>query len=58
VAAGLDWLALVAMGVFAATLTWYAAQVANDSWVAAARANTPLATPLWMPQALWCAGLL
>jgi len=56
-AAVLDWLALVAMGLFAATLTWHAAQVVLDSWNAASRANTPLGTPLWIPQALWCAGL-
>lgn len=56
-AAALDWLALVAMGVFAATLTWHAAQVVLDSWGAASRANTPLGTPLWIPQSLWCAGL-
>lgn len=57
VAAALDWLALVAMGVFVTVLTWHAAQVVGDSWSAASRANTPLGTPLWIPQALWCAGL-
>ncbi len=56
-AAVLDWLALVALGVFSVYLTHYAWQVAETSWVRNAAANTPLATPLWIPQALWVAGL-
>ncbi|PAT42187.1 TRAP transporter small permease subunit [Vandammella animalimorsus] len=58
VAAVADWLALVALGVFAVVLCWYAAQVALASWEMRSSANTPLGTPLVLPQALWAAGLL
>lgn len=57
-AAVLDWLALVALGLFAAVLTWHAGQVVADSWAAQSTANTPLGTPLWIPQSLWLGGLL
>jgi TRAP-type C4-dicarboxylate transport system permease small subunit len=56
VGAVLDWLALVALGVFAAYLTTHAYGVAMTSWTQKAAANTPLATPLWAPQALWVLG--
>jgi TRAP-type C4-dicarboxylate transport system permease small subunit len=55
--AALDWLALVALGVFAVYLTFHAWGVAETSWTQKSAANTPLATPLWMPQALWVLGL-
>ncbi len=55
--AALDWLALVALGVFAVLLSWYAGQVALSSWTQDSAANTPLGTPLWIPQSLWAAGL-
>ncbi len=58
VAAVLDWVALVALAVFIAVLTWYAWDVAHTSWVQKSNANTPLATPLWVPQGLWVAGLI
>ncbi len=57
VAAVLDWLALVALGVFATHLAWHAWQVVAESWNAGSVANTPLGTPLWIPQSLWLAGL-
>ncbi|MDO5691171.1 MAG: TRAP transporter small permease [Pseudomonadota bacterium] len=56
-AAVLDWLALVALGVFAAFLTFYAGQVALNSWEMSSTANTPLGTPLAIPQGLWALGL-
>lgn len=58
VAAVLDWLALATLGVFAVVLTYQTQQVALQSWQMSARANTPLATPLWVPQYLWVAGLV
>lgn len=58
VGAVLDWIALVAIGVFAVYLTHYAQDVAMQSWQQSSRANTPLATPLWLPQFLWVAGLV
>jgi len=56
-AAILDWLALVALGVFMVVLTRYAFGVVEMSWQQDAAANTPLATPLWIPQGLWFMGL-
>ena len=58
VAAVLDWVALVALGVFAAFLAWHAQEVLAQSWQQGSRANTPLGTPLWVPQALWVTGLV
>ncbi len=54
----LDWLSLVALGVFMVFLTYHASSVAQTSWIRHAAANTPLATPLWVPQGLWVLGLL
>ncbi|AEC21158.1 hypothetical protein PT7_2618 [Pusillimonas sp. T7-7] len=53
----LDWVALVALAVFIAYLTRYAADVSMLSWTRNASANTVMATPLWIPQFLWLAGL-
>jgi len=53
-----DWLALVLMGVFIAYWTRYAFDVAGASWANQSAANTVLATPLWIPQFLWIAGLV
>ncbi|MGJ7544666.1 TRAP transporter small permease subunit [Variovorax sp. LT1R16] len=53
----LDWLSLVALGVFMAFLTWYAYDVVGTSWAQKSTANTTLATPLWIPQGLWLLGL-
>lgn len=55
--AALDWLALVTLGVFSVYLTYHASGVAMTSWSRSAAANTPLATPLWIPQGLWVLGL-
>ncbi|WPC06225.1 TRAP transporter small permease [Pseudomonas benzenivorans] len=57
ISALVDWLALVALGVFSAYLSYFAYDVVMSSWVQDSAANTPLATPLWMPQGLWLAGL-
>ena len=57
VCAFLDWLSLVCLGVFIVYLTRYAADVAAISWERNSTANTILATPLWIPQYLWVAGL-
>lgn len=54
----LDWISLVAMGVFIGYLTYYAYGVAETSWIQNSAANTPLATPLWIPQSLWTLGLV
>ena len=58
VSAFLDWLSLVTLGVFMVFLTWHAYSVAETSFVRNAAANTPLATPLWIPQGLWVLGMV
>ena len=58
VTAFLDWLSLVALGVFAVYLSYYGTLVALTSWDQNSAANTPLATPLWIPQFLWAGGLV
>lgn len=57
ISALLDWLALVSLGVFMVFLTYYAFDVASTSLAQDSAANTPLATPLWIPQGLWVLGL-
>lgn len=53
----LDWLSLVALAIFMVVLSWYAMDVVASSWTQKSTANTILATPLWIPQALWLLGL-
>lgn len=57
VSAIVDWISLVALGVFMVVLTRYAYDMVDTSWTQRSAANTPLATPLWIPQALWLLGL-
>jgi len=54
----LDITALVAVGCFAFLLAWHASILWQTSWDFAARATTPLQTPLWIPQGLWALGLI
>ena len=58
VRAGLDIVALASLGAFAVTLAIYAGQALSFSLEMGATANTPLATPLWIPQALWLLGFI
>ena len=53
----LDVLALVSLLAFASVLAWYGFDVWLTSWEFDATANTPLGTPLWIPQGLWVLGL-
>jgi len=57
VCALLDILSLSSMQVFAGLLTWYAFGVWETSWDFGSTANTPIGTPLWIPQGLWLLGL-
>ncbi|MFS8038654.1 TRAP transporter small permease subunit [Xanthobacter sp. AM11] len=54
----LDWLSLVALGTFMGFLTYYASEVVGTSLAQGSHANTPLATPLYIPQGLWFIGLV
>lgn len=58
VSALLDILSLCSLLAFAGTLTWYGSIVWQTSWDFGSTANTPLATPLWIPQGLWMLGLI
>jgi TRAP-type C4-dicarboxylate transport system permease small subunit len=53
----LDLLSLAMLMLFMAPLTWYALKVFQTSMRRGSTANTPLQTPLWLPQGLWLVGL-
>jgi TRAP-type mannitol/chloroaromatic compound transport system permease small subunit len=54
----LDLVGLTALALFAVPLTRHGYAVLETSWELGALSNTPLKTPLWIPQALWVAGLV
>lgn len=54
----LDLLALLVLTGFLALLGQRAGLVLADSLAFGARATTPLATPLWIPQTLWLTGFV
>lgn len=54
----LDVLALIALAGFMAVVAFYAFEVLSTSVRFASRANTPLQTPLWIPQVIWFGGLV
>jgi TRAP-type C4-dicarboxylate transport system permease small subunit len=56
--AWLDLLALVLMGVFMSFVTWFATEMWLNSIEMRSTANTPLQTPLMIPQGLWVAGFM
>ena len=58
VRAVLDLLALGALAGVALAVAWKGWAVVARSIGNASRANTPLETPLWIPQALWWSGWL
>lgn len=55
---GLDLASLVLFTLCATLISYYAFQVLATSILRRSVANTPLATPLWIPQGLWFAGLV
>jgi TRAP-type C4-dicarboxylate transport system permease small subunit len=55
---GLDLVGLAALALFAVPLARHGYAVLQTSWDLDALSNTPLKTPLWIPQALWVAGLV
>lgn len=54
----LDLVALLAMALFCILVVGAAFGITSDSYSGGATANTPLGTPIWMPQALWLLGLI
>ncbi|QKJ23641.1 TRAP transporter small permease subunit [Poseidonibacter lekithochrous] len=52
----LDLLSMLMNFIFIAIITYYAFDVFLSSWEKNSLANTPLGTPLWIPQLLWFAG--
>jgi TRAP-type C4-dicarboxylate transport system permease small subunit len=54
----LDIISLLALAIFVSPMTYYAFKTLKTSIIRFSRANTPLQTPLWIPQALWFSGLL
>ena len=55
--AALDVLSLLMLLAFTVPLSYYAYGVASTSLQRGSTANTPLQTPLWVPQGLWFLGL-
>ena len=51
-----DVLALSTIAVIAVTVTVYGWRVLSKSIVNSSSANTPLETPLWIPQTIWWSG--
>lgn len=56
--AWLDCLSIVSLAAFAATLCYFCIRFLGDTIELDARSITPLGVPLWIPQALWVAGLV
>ncbi|WP_027966315.1 TRAP transporter small permease subunit [Halomonas halocynthiae] len=54
----LDLIALLSLALFCVLVVGAAFEVAEHSYSGGARANTPLGTPVWIPQALWLLGLV
>lgn len=54
----LDLVALLAMALFCILVVGSAFGITSDSYIGGATANTPLGTPIWIPQALWLLGLV
>lgn len=50
-------LAQISLLIVAAILAYHAAYQTLDSWEMQAFANTPLRTPLYIPQGIWAAGI-
>lgn len=54
----LDLVALLSMVCFMSFVTWFATGLWLNSIEMRSTANTPLQTPLWIPQGLWAAGFV
>lgn len=54
----LDLLALLSLATLSALMSWGAWGVLSGSLERGSTANTPLETPLWIPQTLWLVGMV
>lgn len=54
----LNLLAAVSLAGLACFAAWHAWGVLDETLLFESRSNTPLATPMWIPQGLWWIGLL
>ena len=54
----LDVLSLSGLLCVAIAILIYGARLLDRSWTRASASNTPLETPLWIPQAIWLSGWL
>lgn len=54
----LNLLAAVSLAGMACFAAWHAWGVLDETLLFQSRSNTPLATPMWIPQGLWWIGLL
>ena len=55
--ASFDIIALASLGYMMWLISWKAIETTYDLWSMGALATSPLRTHLWIPQALWAAGL-
>lgn len=53
-----DFLAYISLLVFFTPLTYYSFRFFKTSLIRQSVANTPLHTPLWIPQSIWIVGLI
>jgi TRAP-type C4-dicarboxylate transport system permease small subunit len=58
VQAAMNWLSMTSLAVLGAFIAWVAFKVINDTLEYGSTAQTPWATPLIWPQAVWFAGLV
>ena len=56
--ATLDIVSLLIFLAYIAPLVYFSSLVFKTSWIRDSTANTPLQTPLWLPQGLWLCGLI
>ncbi len=54
----LDMLSYISLLVFFVPLTYYSYKFFYTSFIRKSVANTPLHTPLWIPEGMWIAGLI
>lgn len=54
----LDIISLLSFAIYTVLLSYFGFIVFRTSWIRESVANTPLATPLWIPQGLWLLGIL